>query len=74
MKIEFDTTNLKAYGQRVKEKFQENPQFTLVAVGAVLSGGAALMNANTKRVNAKTARKNSKTWEKEVDRRNRHLG
>lgn len=55
MKINFDTTQLKA-------QIEQNP---LVAAGigaALLTGAAKLMNANN-------GRRNSKTWAKEVKRR-----
>ena len=49
---------------RIKKHFEENPILAIAAAGALLSGAAKLMNANT-------ARHNSKTWKNEVDRRRR---
>lgn len=69
MKIEFDTTNLKATAQRLKQQVAENPLAAAAIGAATLNGVSALMNATTKRKNAKTERINAKAWDREVSRR-----
>lgn len=69
MKIEFDTTRLKATANRLKQQVQENPLAAAAIGAASLNGAAALLNATTKRKNAKTERINAKAWDREVTRR-----
>lgn len=55
MEFKFDTTTLKTQVER-------NPLLAVGVVGALLSGAAKLMNANSNR-------KNANTWRREVTRR-----
>ena len=56
----------KARLERIKNRAlqiaEQNPVATVAAVGALLAGGAKLMDANTRR-------KNAKVWKDEVERR-----
>lgn len=71
MKIEIDTTKLKATKDKLLQQIAENP-IAAAAIGAgLLNGSAALMNASTRRRNSKTAAKSSQTWDREVARRER---
>jgi hypothetical protein len=69
-KFKIDTDKLKA---NIARAIEENPILVMGVVAAVLTGGAAAVDANTKRRNSKTARKNADTWELEVNRRNRAM-
>lgn len=47
---------------RTLEIIEQNPVACIAATGALLAGGAKLMDANTRR-------KNAKVWKDEVERR-----
>lgn len=66
MKKKLDWEQVKA---SVRREFEERPMVVLGAVVTVLYGGAALMDANTRRMNSKQDRDRIKTYDKEVERR-----
>ena len=59
-------TTAKERFERIKDKtleiIEQNPILAVVAIGTVLTGGAKLMDSNTRR-------KNAKVWKDEVERR-----
>ena len=65
-KFKIDTEKLKT---NIARTIEEQPLLVLAAVAAVLTGGAAAMDANTKRRNSKTQKQYANAWELEVQRR-----